>query len=129
MIDKEILRVEDIAGILGLESKNIRSLLEEGALPGRQISGEWFTTKRQLLEYIENRPAPAPVEVPLAKSSLSAAKFRSHIGTNAWECKSCGAHNEALRAECLTCGYARSVPLIDFTNHGLPKIEIPEELN
>ena len=111
----------------------IRGLFEEGTLPGRQISEEWFTTKRQLLDYIENNPA-SPARVPEERRSPKSqaplpTKFRSNIGTNAWECKRCGAHNEPLRVECLSCGYVRNVALIDFTDHGLPKIEIPDDLN
>ncbi len=129
MIDKEILTVEDIADILGFDAAKVRAMLEDGSFPGRQIAGEWFTTKRQFLDYIENGLPKAAEEAPATKNRPAPTKFRSNIGTNAWECKACNALNEALRAECLSCGYARSMPLIDFASHSLPTIEIPEDMN
>jgi hypothetical protein len=129
MIDKEILTLEDIVSILGLEASKIQALMEEGTLPGLQISGECFTTKRQFLEYVANGPLPEVKEAPTVKRQPAPTNFCSNIGTNAWECKSCASYNEPLRVECLNCGYVRSVPLIDFADHSLPKLEISDGRN
>ena len=100
MIDKEILTVDDIAGILGFDVAKVRAMLEDGSFPGRQIGGEWFTTKRQFLDYVENGLPKAAEEAPATTNRPAPTKFRSNIGTNAWECKACNALNRANASNC-----------------------------
>ncbi len=52
MSDK-ILTIEEAAKRLKVAPDIVGGLLESGELPGRQIGGEWRTTSRALLGYID----------------------------------------------------------------------------
>ena len=52
----EILTVEDAAGLLKVAPDVVLNLLLSSELPGRNIAGQWRTTKRALVSYVDGVP-------------------------------------------------------------------------
>lgn len=55
-MDSEILTVDEAAGLLKAAPAVVLGLLQSHELPGRQIEGEWRTTKRALVSFIDGAP-------------------------------------------------------------------------
>lgn len=55
----KILSVKEAAKRLDVKPDVVTELLESGDLPGRQIGGEWRTTTRALLSYVDGSPTEA----------------------------------------------------------------------
>lgn len=121
--DSEILPLEGLAKALGLSSDDARMLLESGELPGRKIGDRWYTTRKQLVEYIEGgaaKSAPPSPQAPASTPSTSpvASSTRAPRADGAWVCGSCHCLNSPERVECLDCGAARLGPLINYMPPG-----------
>jgi hypothetical protein len=56
MMNEEILTLEEAAQFLKVDAHVIGSLLEAEELPGRLIGGQWRTTKRALISYVDSVP-------------------------------------------------------------------------
>lgn len=53
----EVLTIEEAAGVRKVTADVVTGLLEDGDLPpGRPIGGEWRTTKRALVSYVDCIP-------------------------------------------------------------------------
>jgi excisionase family DNA binding protein len=52
----EILTAQEAADALKTTSDVVEGLLESGELPGRKIGGEWRTTQRALISYVDGIP-------------------------------------------------------------------------
>lgn len=52
----DILTVDEAAGLLRVEPDIVLNLLMAGELPGRNVGGEWRTTKRALVSFIDGAP-------------------------------------------------------------------------
>ena len=53
---EEILTVEQAAGLLKVPSETVIELLLANELPGRSIGGQWLTTKRALMSFVDGAP-------------------------------------------------------------------------
>ena len=53
---ESILRLEDAAELLKVSEDVIQGLLESGEIPGRQIGGDWRTTTRAIVSYVDGVP-------------------------------------------------------------------------
>ena len=65
-MDSEILTVEEAAQVLKVAPEVVRNLLLKNEIPGRNIDGEWRTTKRALVSFVDGAPlqmACCPSEV------------------------------------------------------------------
>lgn len=58
-MEREILTVEEAADMLGSTPEFIVELLSSNELPGRLVSGEWRTTKRALVSFVDGVPLVA----------------------------------------------------------------------
>ena len=56
IVSDEVLTVEEAAQALKVSPDIVTGLLEEGDLPGRQIDGDWRTTQRALVSYVDSVP-------------------------------------------------------------------------
>lgn len=65
-MSEEILTIEEAAGHLKVTPEIVGGLLENGDLPGRRIGGEWRTTTRALLGYVDGQSAQASCCIPVA---------------------------------------------------------------
>jgi excisionase family DNA binding protein len=71
-----ILTLDDAAKFLKVSTETIQGLLESDELPGRQIGGEWRTTSRALVSFVDGVPlqvaccTPSDCCTPAASSSL-----------------------------------------------------------
>ena len=52
-MDSEILTVEEAAQVLKVAPEVVRNLLLKNEIPGRNIGGEWRTTKRALVSFVD----------------------------------------------------------------------------
>ena len=52
----EILTVEEAAGLLKVAPDVVLNLLVSNDLPGRNIAGQWRTTTRALVSYVDGVP-------------------------------------------------------------------------
>jgi excisionase family DNA binding protein len=55
-MDSEILSVAEAAKLLKVPPKLVVNLLQTNELPGRNIGGEWRTTKRALVSFVDGVP-------------------------------------------------------------------------
>jgi excisionase family DNA binding protein len=53
---ESILTLDDAAELLKVSEDVIQGLLESGEIPGRQIGGEWRTTTRAIVSYVDGVP-------------------------------------------------------------------------
>lgn len=56
IVSDEVLTIEEAAEALKVTADVVTGLLEDGDLPGRPIGGEWRTTKRALVSYVDGVP-------------------------------------------------------------------------
>ena len=54
--DCEILTVAEAAAVLKIPSEKVLDLLMSADLPGRNIGGEWRTTRRALVSFVDGAP-------------------------------------------------------------------------
>lgn len=52
-MNDRVLTLKGAAKMLGVTSDTVETLLESGQLSGRQIEGEWRTTRRAILFFID----------------------------------------------------------------------------
>lgn len=52
-MDDDILTADDAARLLRVAPDTVLALLKTSELAGRKIGGEWRTTKRALLDYVD----------------------------------------------------------------------------
>ncbi len=52
-MDDDILTAEEAAALLRVKADTILELLKTSELAGRKIAGEWRTTKRALLDFVD----------------------------------------------------------------------------
>lgn len=52
-MDDEILTVDEAAGLLKIAPQQVLDLLMSADLAGRNIGGEWRTTKRALVTFVD----------------------------------------------------------------------------
>lgn len=57
----ELYDVEELARLLNVQEKTIRSYLREGRLKGRKMARKWYVTEASLQEYF-SQPEPDPGE-------------------------------------------------------------------
>ncbi len=50
---QKILNVEEAAKMLKVSPDAVGDLLQSGDIPGKQIAGEWRTTSRALVNYVD----------------------------------------------------------------------------
>ena len=55
-MNDDILTIDEAATVLKVTPDVISDLLECGEVPGRQIGGQWRTTKRALIGYVDGMP-------------------------------------------------------------------------
>lgn len=55
-MDNEILTVEEAAGLLKVAPEIVVNLLSSSELAGRKVGGEWRTTKRALVSFVDGVP-------------------------------------------------------------------------
>ena len=55
-MDSEILTIDEAAGLLKVAPEVVLNLLLTSELAGRNISGEWRTTKRALVSFVDGAP-------------------------------------------------------------------------
>lgn len=72
--DGALLRVEQVAAVLGLEVGSVRRLIRKGTIPARHIGRRWFVLGRELklsgVGYggaVASEPLPLAVEASPAK--------------------------------------------------------------
>ncbi len=70
MSDK-ILTIEEAAERLKVTPEIVGGLLENGELPGRRIGGEWRTTTRALLGYVDGLSAQAGCCIPVGADGVA----------------------------------------------------------
>jgi len=63
-MDSEVLTVDEAAGRIKVAAEVVLSLLESGELPGRKIGGEWRTTMRALVSFVDGVPLQMTCCVP-----------------------------------------------------------------
>lgn len=56
IVSDEVLTIEEAAEVLKVTPEVVTGLLEDGDLPGRPIGGEWRTTKRALISFVDCVP-------------------------------------------------------------------------
>jgi excisionase family DNA binding protein len=54
--ESPILTVKECADFLGLHPTTIYRLLKHGLIPGFKLGSDWRFSKKELTEWIENRP-------------------------------------------------------------------------
>lgn len=69
----DVLTANEAAHALKVSVEVVTALLTEGELPGRQIDGEWRTTLRALVSYVDGVPLVVNCCVPGEAGSLAAA--------------------------------------------------------
>jgi hypothetical protein len=52
-VSEKVLTLDDAAAFLKISPDTVETLLESGQVAGRQIEGEWRTTRRALLFYVD----------------------------------------------------------------------------
>ena len=55
-MNDEVLTIDEAASVLKVAPEVVRNLLLSDEVPGRQIGGEWRTTKRALVSYVDGVP-------------------------------------------------------------------------
>ena len=55
-MDDEILTVDEAARLLKAPAESVLQLLLSNELAGRNIGGEWRTTKRALISFVDGAP-------------------------------------------------------------------------
>jgi excisionase family DNA binding protein len=58
-MDDEILTVDEAAAMLKVDATVVTDLLVSNELPGRHIGGQWRTTRRALVSYVDGVPLQA----------------------------------------------------------------------
>lgn len=53
IVSDEVLTIEEAAEVLKVTPEVVTGLLEDGDLPGRPVGGEWRTTKRALISFVD----------------------------------------------------------------------------
>lgn len=71
MSDK-ILTIEEAAKRLKVAPEIVAGLLESGELPGRRVGGEWRTTSRALLGYVDGISTQGGCCIPVAADGPTA---------------------------------------------------------
>ena len=56
----EWISVKEAAEYTGYTPRHIRILLARGLVEGRKFGRDWFTTKKNLDEYLATNPRPGP---------------------------------------------------------------------
>ena len=67
----EVLTANEAAHVLKVSVEVVTGLLMDGELPGRQIAGEWRTTTRALVSYVDGVPLAMGCCVPGEDGTLS----------------------------------------------------------
>ena len=52
-MSKKILNLSDAAKMLSIDAGVVEALLRQGEIAGREIGGEWRTTARAVLNYVD----------------------------------------------------------------------------
>ncbi len=55
-LQDDILTIDEAAAVLKVDAAIVQTLLEDQAIPGRQIGDEWRTTLRALVSYVDGVP-------------------------------------------------------------------------
>jgi len=55
---QQVLTVEHVAELLGLNPETVRRLLNKGELPGKRIGRRWYVRRAALLEVLTSRRDP-----------------------------------------------------------------------
>ena len=63
-MDSEILTVDEAAGLLKVAPEVVLNLLLTSELAGRNVGGEWRTTKRALVSFVDGVPLQMSCCVP-----------------------------------------------------------------
>lgn len=115
-MESEILSAKDVAEMLHQDPESVTQLFESKSLPGRKIGLHWYTTRRQLVEFIEGKVAASPPPAAAAESldRTNAALARQRRNPNTWTCVGCGAKNDPERVMCRVCKSVRETPLINY---------------
>ncbi len=58
-MDDDILTVDEAAGLLKVTPDLVLNLLQSSELAGRNIGGEWRTTRRALVSFVDGVPIQA----------------------------------------------------------------------
>lgn len=58
-MDAEILTVDEAAGLLKVAPDTVLNLLLSNELAGRNVGGEWRTTRRALVSFVDGAPLNA----------------------------------------------------------------------
>lgn len=69
----EVLTIDEAAAVLKVSPDIVGGLLDDGELPGRQIGGEWRTTKRALISYVDCVPLQMACCCPPVEGSAGAS--------------------------------------------------------
>ena len=56
----EWISVKEAAEYTGYTPAHVRYLLRSGTLKGQRFGRDWFTTKKELNEYLATNPRPGP---------------------------------------------------------------------
>ena len=56
----EWISVKEAAEYTGYTARHIRHLLTGGLVKGQKLGRDWFTTKKDLDEYLATNPRPGP---------------------------------------------------------------------
>ena len=118
-MDPEILPATKVAEVLHQDLATVNRLFQDKMLPGRRIGEHWYTTRRQLLEYIEGGSSP-PAAPPVSPSTEKRQVVLRRTGRepNSWNCGRCGILNDVERVECKVCGEPCDTPLLGYFPKG-----------
>ena len=111
-MDNEVLGEEDLTALLGQNADTIRSLFEDGTLPGQCLAGKWYISRRKLIDFIENGSGLDEEIAHGAKDPIP-TEFLLR-GLNMWQCESCRKINESDVAVCEKCKTSRMTPLVNY---------------
>jgi len=106
-MDPDILSTDDVSRLLKQDAAHVLQLFQEGVLPGRRIGAEWYTSRRQLVAFIEGGPEAEAPPPPTAKP-LPARP------ANTWMCDACNTLNDPETVACRVCREPRNTPLMNY---------------
>ena len=115
-MDKEILTAAEVAKLLDLDLEVVAHLFEDGSLPGRRIADQWYVSRRQLVEFIEQGALPVRSGATV-KPMPPYFRPKVDVSDNSWECSACGRRNPVERVICVVCKSPRMVPLMSYRPH------------
>jgi len=106
-MDPDILSTDDVALVLKQDATHVLQLFQEGVLPGRRIGGDWYTSRRQLVAFIEDGPGAKAPPPPTAKPLPTRP-------AHTWMCDACNTLNDPETVACRVCREPRNTPLVNY---------------